>query len=460
MGFTAFDDLVKKRFETLIKNIKAASNSFYDSYLDLLECTIKYILDKNNIPYNSSRTCGEIIKDSNVIDFFTNTLLIDKHTINKLPDYIKKCNDHKHKKEKLLGIDSIINYLKVYYDFVNYYFKYINELEFVFNKDYFISIFGETERLNKEYKSEIEELRKKLEEAYQTNKLSENSYNECKELLTLEKIEKYALDEQNQLLKAHIGILSNTIKSEELSNRVKEIERLNREILLSIRNKEKEAKNNGFIDELKRKELEKEVDDFFRMSIKKYIFVGLKSINYYKLLIFLLGISIITCSVILSYNMFVNLEIFPLFGAIVIIQTFLLTIKTLFRKKKELDINLAYGSNYKFTRSRYFYINTFEEKKSFKVIRILAIIEEFVFLVGECNKINIPMIILYIVIIVLYIFFLIVNRNFMKDFSILIEIYGLNHERKYIKMYYLTFENNFYSEEEFSEKFKSLKNRI
>ena len=158
--------------------------------------------------------------------------------------------------------------------------------------------------------------------------------------------------------------------------------------------------------------------------------------------------------------MFVNLEIFPLFGAIVIIQTFLLTIKTLFRKKKELDINLAYGSNYKFTRSRYFYINTFEEKKSFKVIRILAIIEEFVFLVGECNKINIPMIILYIVIIVLYIFFLIVNRNFMEDFSVLIEIYGLNHERKYIKMYYLTFENNFYSEEEFSEKFKSLKNRI
>ena len=35
--------------QILSRNIKSKSNSFYDSYLDLLEATIKYFLDENNI---------------------------------------------------------------------------------------------------------------------------------------------------------------------------------------------------------------------------------------------------------------------------------------------------------------------------------------------------------------------------------------------------------------------------
>lgn len=40
-----FNDSLTTRFNTLERNIKSKSNSFYDSYLDLLEATIKYILD-------------------------------------------------------------------------------------------------------------------------------------------------------------------------------------------------------------------------------------------------------------------------------------------------------------------------------------------------------------------------------------------------------------------------------
>jgi len=39
----------------------------------------------------------------------------------KILDYIKKCNDHKHKKEKYLGVESIVNYLRIYYNLINYY---------------------------------------------------------------------------------------------------------------------------------------------------------------------------------------------------------------------------------------------------------------------------------------------------------------------------------------------------
>lgn len=47
-------------------NIKSKSNSYYDSYLDLLEGTIKYILDDLNIQYDKSKTCGYIIRGDKI----------------------------------------------------------------------------------------------------------------------------------------------------------------------------------------------------------------------------------------------------------------------------------------------------------------------------------------------------------------------------------------------------------
>ena len=104
-----FNDALTMRLSTLERNIKSKSNSFYDSYLDLLEATIKYFLDENSIPYDDSRTCGYIVKEGKAKEFLLDSLKLDDYTYNKLPDYIKKCNDHKHKKEKTLGIDSVIN---------------------------------------------------------------------------------------------------------------------------------------------------------------------------------------------------------------------------------------------------------------------------------------------------------------------------------------------------------------
>ena len=120
-----FNDSLTNRYNTLERNIKSKSNSFYDSYLDLLEATIKYILDENNLEYDDSRTCGYIVREDNIKSFFKNELKLDSYTFDKIPDYIKKCNDHKHKKEKWLSIESVINYLKIYFDLVNYYLNYI-----------------------------------------------------------------------------------------------------------------------------------------------------------------------------------------------------------------------------------------------------------------------------------------------------------------------------------------------
>jgi len=44
-----FNDALNARYLTLERNIKSKSNSFYNSYLDLFEATIKCFLDENNI---------------------------------------------------------------------------------------------------------------------------------------------------------------------------------------------------------------------------------------------------------------------------------------------------------------------------------------------------------------------------------------------------------------------------
>lgn len=202
-----FNDSLTMRFNTLERNIKSKSNSFYDSYLDLLEATIKYFLDENNVVYDQSRTCGFLVKEELIKKFLLVNLKLDDYTYNKLPDYIKKCNDHKHKKEKNLGVDSIINYLKVYYDLINYYIDYIKGVRLEFDANYFSSIYGETERLNNEYKEEVLRLKDELKESYETNKLSSQDIEQYKSLLSVKDIELLNLDEQNRMLQSQISVL-------------------------------------------------------------------------------------------------------------------------------------------------------------------------------------------------------------------------------------------------------------
>ena len=67
----------------IILMYQTVSNSFYDSFLDLLEETIKYILDEDSIEYKKENTCGGIIKSKNVEEYLMKTPLV-KLTLNVL----------------------------------------------------------------------------------------------------------------------------------------------------------------------------------------------------------------------------------------------------------------------------------------------------------------------------------------------------------------------------------------
>ena len=92
---------------------------------------------------------------------------MDEYTYNKLPDYIKKCNDHKHKKEK--------------------------------NR--------ETEKLNKKYKEELIRLEEELKESSEANKIFQDKIEQYEKIMSMKDIELLSLDEQNQKLQEKIVLL-------------------------------------------------------------------------------------------------------------------------------------------------------------------------------------------------------------------------------------------------------------
>ena len=93
-------DRVFNRYVTVEKNIKAASNSFYDSYLDMVEELLKFLAISDNIELTARMTCGDILHNLEIKAFLSDDLLVDEYTYCKLCDYTLKINAHKHKMEK------------------------------------------------------------------------------------------------------------------------------------------------------------------------------------------------------------------------------------------------------------------------------------------------------------------------------------------------------------------------
>ena len=100
-----------ERYLTVERNIKARSNSFYDSYLDLQEQFIKLVLAEQAFEIKVQETCGAILRKDDVRAYFLEGLGIDEYTYNKMQDYTLKVNAHKHKGEKTVQIETIVNYL-------------------------------------------------------------------------------------------------------------------------------------------------------------------------------------------------------------------------------------------------------------------------------------------------------------------------------------------------------------
>ena len=196
-----------ERYRTLERNIKSASNSFYDSYLDLQEQFLRIVLENEGVETSSGNSSGSLLKNPACQNLLLSVIGIDQRTYDKMGDYALKVNAHKHKKEKRITLDTILNYLGVIYDATFAYAKFKGVECSPLEISAYAEMFGVFERENATLRTECDKLREELSSSVEEGKLKDSDIETFKSLARGAELDKLSLEEQNTELQKQISIL-------------------------------------------------------------------------------------------------------------------------------------------------------------------------------------------------------------------------------------------------------------
>lgn len=205
--FEIIDELsepIQGRYETLVRNIKSASNSFYDSYIDLLEEIGKDVAARNGVDVDG-KTAGYIFRNRE----FLEKAGIEVPILEKINDYILKINKHKHRKEKEVSLESVISYMRALHDLLIPYAAMVTEKpvkEDFFEKE-IAHLFGLSERENDSLKKEVVALKEELGKMEKFKEISRSTMDQCDDIDAALKGGKLSLEEQNDMLRTQIILL-------------------------------------------------------------------------------------------------------------------------------------------------------------------------------------------------------------------------------------------------------------
>ena len=201
------DGKLYQRYLTIERNVKAGSNSFYDSYLDLQEQFVKVVALDCGIEFCVRDSVGQLLRNATLKTYFLETLGVEEYTYNKMQDYTLKVNEHKHKGEKNIQVETIVNYMRVIFDATSAYACKKGVAVGEFDGNYFIENFGCLERENAKLKSEMGSLKEELAVSVEQGKLKDSDILAYKGLLSTAELDKLSLEEQNAELQRQISKL-------------------------------------------------------------------------------------------------------------------------------------------------------------------------------------------------------------------------------------------------------------
>lgn len=201
------DGKLYQRYLTVERNVKAGSNSFYDSYLDLQEQFVKVVALDCGLEFGVHDSVGQLLRNATLKTYFLETLGVEEYTYNKMQDYTLKVNEHKHKGEKNIQVETIVNYMRVIFDATSAYARKKGVGVGEFDGNYFIEIFGCLERENANLKAEMDSLKEELAVSVEQGKLKDSDILTYKGLLSSAELDKLSLEEQNAELQRQISKL-------------------------------------------------------------------------------------------------------------------------------------------------------------------------------------------------------------------------------------------------------------
>lgn len=196
-----------ERYQTLLRNIKSASNSFFDAYLDLQEQFLRIALEREGVKISSGNSSGSILRNPACRELFLTEIGIEPHIYDKMGDYALKVNAHKHGREKRIALDTVLNYVRVIHVAISAYLGYKGVQCPPYESETYIPLFGEFEKENANLKSECDRLREELSASVESGKLKDVDIEAFKCLASETELKKLSLEEQNTELQRQISIL-------------------------------------------------------------------------------------------------------------------------------------------------------------------------------------------------------------------------------------------------------------
>lgn len=340
-------DKIYSRYLTVERNIRSASNSFYDSFLDLQEELVKFVAINEMVDLGNKRTCGDILKLEEIKKIFLEKYLVNDNAFEKMKDYTLKVNAHKHKNEKKIQVDTIISYLRIFYEVSSKVALYLGIAAEEFSENYIMQIFGILEKENFALKEENQKIRDDLRES-------------------VDKIADIVQDYQRQIDQK---IRQNNAKQNDEYG----LNRTNQKLAM---------------------------EQFFKTSQKFYAFPPIDD-EYKKekrktLIIALTSISIAIISTIVTVATIGFYSTYTLFENIWIIFELCLLSHVIKSKEKYDHIDYAFSSHRKFVVNKddlYCPTKMKHRYKFFLVISCIAVIANIICIIDECGVKSIPAVI-------------------------------------------------------------------
>ena len=184
-------------YETVEKNIMFSSNSYFDSWLDMVEELIKVIMTNEDISFDGRSSCGQLLRIKELNSFLIDKMGITDKDIEQLKAYVAYINEHKHRDQKDVNIDGIYHSLDMFNNIACKYAKLlkVGKMQEI-TIEHYSNLLGSALRENEELKKENKELKKFLADYHFDNRILED-----------EEIIKLSLEDQNKVLRKQVSLL-------------------------------------------------------------------------------------------------------------------------------------------------------------------------------------------------------------------------------------------------------------
>lgn len=217
------DSKLGQRYKTIETNIKAKSNSFYESLLALLEGLARLIARKENIAIDSEY--DTLIGILRVKDFKKYCLQIgvSDEEYEKLFSIAKTVNSHKHDSETKVTLEIVIEYLQATFNFVKaYYIAKFKTCDTKFSSKEISDLYGMTEKEIKKLEEEKAKLEESLLKSSNASEMLISDLERVREIQKAKEKEYASFDEQKEALMSQISELKD-IKLSSMEEKVSQI---------------------------------------------------------------------------------------------------------------------------------------------------------------------------------------------------------------------------------------------